>query len=162
MRKNYIIFLFIAHIFLLASCSKFLDESYDNRVALNSVEALKAVVINAYPERTDLFTEIMTDNFHFYGGTMQASIGPTYLPLFLWEDNYSDNYTIATPISAYSSAYNKIYAVNAVIEKIGELSGNQAEKDAVLGEALILRAYNYFNLINLFSLHYDEANNSKI
>ncbi len=143
-----------------SSCKDFLEAPYDNRIELNNLDDLDMVVANAYPVRADIFTEIMTDNFHHYASTMQASNAATYLPIYMWEDEFSDAITVATPTHAYSHYYRKIYEANTVIEEIASASGNEARKKAILGEALILRAYNYFHLINLFSLHYNEASNA--
>ncbi len=144
---------------LFSSCKDFLEAPYDNRIALNNLDDLDLVVANAYPVRADMFTEIMTDNFHHYASTMQASNAATYLPIYMWEDEFSDAIAVATPTHAYSHYYRKIYEANTVIEEIATASGDEARKKAILGEALILRAYSYFSLVNLFSLHYNEANN---
>lgn len=141
-------------------CSKFLDAPYDNRIAVDNLEDIEGVVAGAYPIRADIFTEIMTDNLHHYATTMQASNGATYLPLYLWQDDYSDAITTATPTHAYTTYYRKIYEANTAIEEAKAASGNEERKKAILGEALLLRAYSYFSLVNLFSLHYDEANNA--
>jgi len=145
----------------LSSCDKFIDAPYDNRVELKSTEELEGIITNAYPLRADVFTEIMTDNFHHYASTMQASNGATYIPIYLWKDEYSESITTATPTYAYSHYYKKIYEANLVIEEAERVSGTDQKKKALLGEALMLRAYGYFSLVNLFSMHYDEAKNAQ-
>lgn len=142
------------------SCTKFLEAPYDNRIILDELDDFDRVLANAYPVRADMFTEIMTDNLHHYASTMQANNAPTYIPLFLWEDEFSDAITTATPTHAYNHYYSKIYEANTVIEEIVAASGDETRKKALIGEALILRAYGYFSLVNLFSLHYDETNNA--
>lgn len=145
----------------VSSCDSFIEEPYDNRVEIKSVEEMEAIVVNAYPLRADIFTEIMTDNLHHYATTMQASNGATYVPIYLWQDEYSTSISTATPSYAYSHYYKKIYEANNVIEGVENVAGSNLKKQALLGEALMLRAYNYFSLVNLFGLHYDEANNAK-
>ncbi|MBL1410319.1 RagB/SusD family nutrient uptake outer membrane protein [Sphingobacterium faecale] len=153
------IILFTTLLIGFSSCEKFLDAPYDNRVELNDIDDIDLLVNNAYPMRADLFTEIMTDNLHHYATTMQASNGATYIPLFKWEDEYSDAITTATPTHAYSHYYKKIYEANLIIESVAGVNGNELHKDALLGEALVLRAYGYFSLVNLFGMHYNEATN---
>jgi|GEM_PF-863753 len=152
----------ICSVILLSSCDKFLDAPYDNRIEINNIEDIEAVVINAYPERADIFNEIMTDNFHHYASAMQASNGATYIPIYLWKDDYSDAVTTSTPTYAYSHYYKKIYEANTAIEELDKIltTGNSNKHKVLLGEALVLRAYNYFSLVNLFSLHYDETKNA--
>src|SRR5690606_27908594 len=67
----------------------------------------------------------------------------------------------ATPTHAYSHYYKKVYEVNLAIEALESAKGDKLQKSALMGEVLILRAYSYFALVNLFSMHYDEANNDK-
>jgi hypothetical protein len=50
--------------------------------------------------------------------------------------------------------------VNTIIAKIDGASGPQAEKDEIKGQALALRAYSYFNLINYFQ-HTYKGNETK-
>jgi len=145
---------------IFSSCEKFLDAPYDNRVELGGLDDLNALLVNAYPVRADLFTDIMSDNFHHYASTMQASNAATYVPIYLWKDDFSDNITTATPTFAYSHYYKKIYEANSVLEKLDELQDFSFRASAIKGEALILRAYSYFSLVNLFSLHYNETANS--
>lgn len=145
---------------LLGSCGKFLEAPYDNRVELTDVADIELLAINAYPMRADLFSEILTDNFHHYASTMQASNAATYVPIFKWEDEYSDAITTATPTHAYAEYYKKIYEANLIIESLSLAKGSDLKKKSLLGEALILRAYSYFSLVNLFSLHYNEATNA--
>lgn len=155
--------LIIATVFLLglfSSCDKFLEAPYDNRVELDDLEDVSMLIVNAYPMRADLFTEILTDNFHHYASTMQASNAATYLPIYKWEDEYSDAITTATPTHAYSEYYKKIYDANLALESIDAAKGDKLEKSALRGEALILRAYNHFSLVNLFAMHYNEATNA--
>lgn len=161
MIKNTYLKMLICGIVLLSSCQKFLDASYDNRVEINNIEDIRRVIVNAYPERADVFTEILTDNFHHYASTMQGVNGAVYIPLYLWKDDYSDAITVGTPIYAYSHYYKKIYEANTAIEELGKLNSNTLAFKALLGEALILRAYGYFSLVNLFGLHYDESKNSQ-
>ncbi|MBE8714325.1 RagB/SusD family nutrient uptake outer membrane protein [Sphingobacterium hungaricum] len=159
--KNIVII--ISTVFLLGlfgSCKKFLEAPYDNRVELNDLDDVDLLLINAYPMRADLFTEILTDNFHHYASTMQASNAATYLPIYRWEDEYSDAIATATPTHAYAQYYKKIYEANLAIESLETASGDPSQKSALLGEALVLRAYNYFTLVNLFSMHYNETTNS--
>ena len=56
--------------------------------------------------------------------------------------------------------YQAINNLNRIIANIDNATGDQAEKDNIKGQALTLRAYNYFNLINLFQ-HTYKGNESK-
>ncbi|MGN7783567.1 RagB/SusD family nutrient uptake outer membrane protein [Niabella sp. 22666] len=142
----------------LISCTKFLEEPYDNRLELKAVENYRDLAASAYPERQDLFTDILTDDYHHYASTMQASLAPTYLPIYLYKDDYVEG--TATPSTAYPHYYKKIYLANNIISEVMDAEGDVLEKKAVLGEALLIRAYCYFTLVNLFGMHYDAATNA--
>ncbi|WP_437922194.1 RagB/SusD family nutrient uptake outer membrane protein [Sphingobacterium sp. LRF_L2] len=139
----------------LSSCNKYLNEPYDNRVELTTVADYRALLSQAYPERQDLFTDILTDDYHHYASMMQASLTATYVPLYLWQDDYVEG--TATPARAYAHYYEKIYLANTVIAEVMLSQGDQAAQEALLGEALVVRAYSYFSLVNLFGKHYDKT-----
>ncbi|WP_316826413.1 RagB/SusD family nutrient uptake outer membrane protein [Pedobacter miscanthi] len=147
----------IVPVLLLLSCNKFIDKPYDNRLELKSVGDFEDVVTKAYPERQDMFTDILTDDFHHYAPTMQASNVSRYVPIFMYKDDYEE--ATATPSRSYAHYYSKIYMANIVIEGVMGSSGNELQKKAVLGEALMLRAYCYFTLTNLFGMHYNPSTN---
>lgn len=159
MKKNYILFAFIA-LMGLVSCDKFLDTLPDNRTDIDSVDKLRAVLVSAYPQ-TDymLLTEFMSDDVDDYSKT-----NPNYdrfiQQVFNWEDvTETDN---EDPESIWRSSYRAIATANealAAIEKMGgaEAAGLEAEK----AEALLCRAYNHFILVNLFCKNYNSQTSDK-
>lgn len=56
--------------------------------------------------------------------------------------------------------YRTINNANIIIKRIDEASGTQTQKDYIKGQALALRAYSYFYLINFFQQTY-KGNESK-
>ena len=140
MKKLHMLIAAVSILWTVSSCDSFIEEPYDNRVEIKGVEEMEAILVNAYPLRADIFTEIMTDNFHHYASTMQASNGATYIPIYLWRDDYSSSISTGTPSYAYSHYYKKIYEANNVIEGVESVSGSRLKKQALLGEALMLRA----------------------
>lgn len=143
-----------------SACNKFLDAPYDNRIEIDNLDDIDLLIANSYPDRADMFTEIMTDNLHHYATFMQASNAATFIPLYRWEDEFSDAVTVATPTHAYAHYFSKVYNANLALEQLSEVGGSTAKTDALKGEALLLRAYNYFSLVNLFGMHYNEAENA--
>jgi hypothetical protein len=141
---------------MTVSCSKFTKEPYDNRVQIESAEQYAKVLVNAYPVRHDMFTDILSDDYDYYGQLAQASNVSNYLPMFLWKDDYPDNIRTG-PAVAYAGYYAKIYMANLAIEGIDAASGTDQQKKAVKGEALLIRAYCHFILVNLFGQHYNAA-----
>jgi len=70
-------------------------------------------------------------------------------PQFFYQNNVlPTNVTIRT---LWNGSYQLIYSANAVIEGVQQSpSLSEADKDRLLGEALFLRAYLHFYLVNLF------------
>jgi hypothetical protein len=158
MKNAIICLLFVS--WTVTGCKKFTDEPYDNRAQLNTAEKYAQVLVNAYPVRHDLFTDILSDDYEYHPQLVQASNIGNYLPMYLWKDDYPDNIT-AGPANAYATFYSKIFLTNITLEGIDKVSGTEQQKAAIKGEALLIRAYCHFILVNLFGLHYDAANAGK-
>ena len=71
---------------------------------------------------------------------------PTYLE-FLENEILPGN---ARNLSLWSSAYNMIYMTNALLEGLEESSLDNNFKQTLEGQALFIRAFTYFNLVNLY------------
>lgn len=153
--RKYILYAFTICL-AATSCKKFTEEPYDNRAQLKTADQYAQVLVNAYPARHDLFTDILTDDYEYHAQLVQASNVSNYLPMYLWKDDYPDNIG-AGPANAYSTYYSKIFVANLTLEGIDKVSGSDQQKAAIKGEALLVRAYCHFILVNLFGLHYDPA-----
>lgn len=142
---------------LAQGCKKFLDEPYDSRIKPETVEQYAKMLTDAYPLRHELFTDILTDDYQYYATLAQAVNTDRYLPMYLFSDNYPQNIPTG-PENAYAEFYAKIYRANIVIDGVPKSTGGSEEqKAAILGEALMIRAYCHFMLVNLFAQHYNAA-----
>ncbi|GGX14720.1 RagB/SusD family nutrient uptake outer membrane protein [Aquimarina muelleri] len=165
--KSYILLLVV--VILSASCEKYLDESPDDRLVLNTVEKAAKVVADGYVDASYVFTDIYTDLVGPLGapdanGVVQDSGGNSI--------NLQDNQTYTwgdvtaifqeTPTFYWDNAYEAIAHTNEVLAIIDNLEGDQKRKNAVKGEALLSRAYHHFMLVNLFGLHYDANASSNL
>ncbi len=156
---KYISTLFFAGIVLFSSgCRKFLEVNPDNRVRPESVEDYQAIITGAYPEAFHLFTELYTDNFRFYDypDFNNANINSWLRPIYLWSDEYITGNAV-TPEAGWRKYYNCIFAANVVLEGIDDAEGDDALRRSVKGEALLVRAYAHFMLVNIFAKHYNAA-----
>lgn len=145
---------------LITGCKKFTEQPYDNRADIQTAEQYAQLLINAYPLRHDMFTDILTDDFDYHAQLAQASNIANYLPMYLWKDDYPDNIG-SGPAVAYAEFYSKIFYTNLALEGIDAAPGTPEKKAAVKGEALLLRSYCHFILVNLFGMHYNPATASK-
>lgn len=75
--------------------------------------------------------------------------------MYIWKKPF---YTELQTDNDWNSLYAQIYVYNIVINGVLDSKGGELTyKNTILGEALLQRAFAYFNLVNLYSKQYDEA-----
>lgn len=126
------------------------------------------LVISTVEEYSDLLDNreyLAYDNFlpwsvSFDAGTLASTVvGNTYLfdkANYLGVEDIDRTVDFKTTM-LYNHCYKRIARFNIIIENIDEAKGSEREKLRVKSEALVLRAYNYFVLVNTFSKHYNKA-----
>lgn len=133
-----------------AGCDKYLEETPDNRVALDTPEKAAQLLTNAYSSAGYNFTEWMSDNVAFTTGTFKQ---PEHNQAYSWEE--STAIAQDTPSYFWTSTYDAIAHANEVLAVIDNLPGDRSLKDAIKAEALLTRAYGHFMLVNLFAKDYN-------
>jgi len=160
MRKK-INLLFISFISLL-SCEDYLSESPDNRLELNTIEKVANLGARAYAQGSYIFTDELTDLAGPMGrrnskgeaiDTGGNTINISNTQAYTFQNITND--TRDGPINYWNSAYNAIAHANQVLKSLANVSGETRHKEALTGEALLVRAYYHFMLVNLFGKHYD-------
>lgn len=149
----------LAFVFLTAGCTNYLGVSPDNRVAITNLTDFQALVTNAYPGAYQMFTEFMTDNYRYYDypSVNDPLVVEWIKPLFIWSDKYEQNMNIG-PEVAWNSYYKNIYTANVVLKGIDQAEGTDEElRKQIKGEALLVRAYCHFMLVNLFGKQYNAS-----
>lgn len=146
-----------------SSCKKYLGIDPDNRIRLTTLEDYKDLITGNYPEARHLFLELYTDNFKFYDypDYNNANINSWLMPFYLWSDEYIQNNAI-TPEAAWRTYYHVIYNMNVALEGLDHASGaNEELRQSLKGEALLIRSYAHFMLVNIFGLHYNTQSKDK-
>lgn len=147
MKKNYIYIAFLAiTLFGFSSCSDFLDRMPDDELSDGSFwktpNDAKMFIADVYRQvlpgggAGDIDSDINSDNavhgIKWAAGDVSRGI---YDPAAM----------------GWSGDYKAIRACNVLLSKIDNVPNyNQADKEAVMGEARFLRGYIYFNLIQTF------------
>jgi starch-binding outer membrane protein, SusD/RagB family len=72
-----------------------------------------------------------------------------------WQSHRSDTGNLGR--LPYEMYYRMIGNANLIIANINNATGTQAEKDQLKGEALALRGFSYFNLVQLYGKRYDNS-----
>ena len=143
----------------LASCNDYLDKVPDTRVELTTPEQLRLLLVDGYSS-ADIapVLEISSDNVEDNNSTgpdgaryPYASFDPMQDEAYQWQEIKSSLST-NSPSDAWEGYYHAIAVANAVLEAIPEMEANGlADKVAPYkGEALMIRAYNHFQLANIF------------
>ena len=78
-----------------------------------------------------------------------------HVPEMRWQAHRSE--TSVGDELPYQLYYRIIGNANIAIASIGSAAGEQVERDQVKGEALALRAFSYFNMVQLYGKRYDAA-----
>lgn len=163
MKRTHLIIIVLLTILTLlqVSCNDYLDEMPDNRAELDSPSKISSFLVSGYP--TNLFpimTEYASDNMDHR--TLPANLSVPYKNIedsYLWGESI-DNTGNDSPKSVWSSLYNSVAVANQALQAIADL-GNPESLNPQKGEALMIRAYCHFTLVNLFCLHYNSETSDK-
>jgi len=173
--KKQILFFFItATTLLMSSCDKFLNVQPDNRVMIDTPTKVKQLLINAYPNANySLLCELSADNLIDLSAP-DSTITTSFTNLvafdrmdddiFAWKDVVASGGNGDSPYDLWETYYQSIAAANAALQAIDEIIQKGGVSDADMnkilipckGEALILRAYSHFMLVNIFAKAYKD------
>ena len=140
---------------IVSACSKFLTEDLKGEFSSdtyykNDKQALQAIngVYNALAfsnSDNDLwvFGDVASDDA-VKGGNPGDQAEITYI------DEHTANTTNGVIINYWRFAYEAIARANNVIANVPAVTMDEALKNRIIGEAKFMRAYNYFNLVNIF------------
>lgn len=165
-KKEYIYLLMGGLITAFSSCSDFLSETSQDEFEPKTVQAYQEILNGSAYAFSDFesVTDLMTDDVTGAapsGDTYYTTANLVYRDVFAWqsymyqtfEDNAINN--ITNPLDSYQDLYKYIMVCNLVIDGVGDKEGTEVEKNQAKGEALALRAYYYWYLVNLYCKPYN-------
>lgn len=151
---KYLHLLILAHLVLFSSCKQFLEidppsTKIDMTTAFASDAAAIALMTGVYVRIAQPYSS------YFMSMTLNTGLSADELKSHGADsgtDSFYKNDLKATSFSLYwAELYNYIYTTNQVIEGLhGPNSVSGPVKSRLEGEAKFMRAYLYFNLVNLF------------
>ena len=155
----------------LGACKKYLAESSQDEVRPTTTTDLTQLLVGtAYPYQTpvDTYADMLTDDIQCNGIPLTGTgvPDPTMAPilnngtlLFTWNpimfDRHADGSALLDGQNSWQIYYNKINGCNLAIDYVNKVSGTTTEKNAILGQALFLRAYYYLKLVTLYGMPYN-------
>lgn len=157
MKKKILYILTIAATLGFVSCDDYLDTTPDNRTVLDSEVKVKELLTSAYPELAyGLFTHSMSDDADDKGVVSDGISLISNEQGYLWKD-FTD-IGQDSPAAYWDACYKAIAHANNALEFIEKqkVGGIVPEKyQPYYGEALVIRAYCHFMLVNLWGKQYN-------
>ncbi len=158
--KHILISFAAAGLILLGGCSFLEEKSWDEVIPKTTNDFAELLVGSAYPDPTlnaDMIaaTSLMDDDVTVIGYNAEndlrrvAEDGPKYT----WQATVGRNTSISNTL--YYRYYDRILGSNAVLDNIDDAIGLPDDRDRVKAEALALRAYHYWVLVNFYGLPYN-------
>lgn len=154
-----IVVVFVTSVF--TACNDFLDEppSKTSSVVPETVEDLEALLNNYNVFSSQVSAELVlgTDDYGLITALYDVNpsvyvVRNTQYATWGWEDMADAN-------SAYwGIEWNKIFTANLVLFYLDRVSGIEDRKQQLKAEAHFIRAYSYFQLVQVYCLPYTEAN----
>jgi hypothetical protein len=153
MIKRYFIITVAFAVMCFTACDRFLDEAPDNRTELDTDEKIAKLLVSGYASTVfALTTEMMSDNIDEKESAM-TSFSMLQDQMYAWEDIVEVG--TESPKSFWGAYYSAIAAANQALKTI-EQKGNPERLNPQRGEALMIRAFHHFYLVNVFARHYSE------
>ncbi len=160
MKKNVNIIIIAAIAACLTACN-FLDKNPDERADIDSQKKVQLLLVSGYDYPNygpigEVSSDNMVDNNtpdavgHI---NKKVALSQMYDQIFAWEDVTSDNQQ-DTPYAIWQNLYKNIAVANQALAAIDKLEAKGEHLDAERSEALLIRAYNHFLLVNIFCQAY--------
>ena len=167
MRKRFVILSLI--VLALTSCEGFLKPTSENEFVPTTVKDLDEMLLyETYAitySTTNPFFDLMSDDAAVvrFGGTNSNLLSSVRLAsikaIYTWQPNlyrtFEEDHLYESQYDAYSTCYSKILGCNAVMDYITTVEGKPEEKSLLVAEALALRAFWYFHLVNTYGQPYN-------
>ncbi len=163
--KKYTLFIIGVLTLSLTSCH-FLDKNPDERAEINTRQKVRLLLVNGYDfANIASIGEMMSDNTvdndtpdsrgHVNN---KVPFNQTYNQLFAWEDVTAE-ISQDTPYNLWEHCYKNIAVANQALSAIADLEAANPNDDftAEKAEALLIRAYNHFILVNIFCQAYKDS-----
>ncbi|MDR1348086.1 MAG: RagB/SusD family nutrient uptake outer membrane protein [Prevotellaceae bacterium] len=137
------------------SCDKYLDTMFNNRLELDSDEKITRLLVSGYASHLFVWTtEMMSDNVDDRGD-LATSYALLQDEMYKWKD--IKKIGNESPMRVWETYYLAVATANQALSEIEKL-GNPERLNPQRGEALMIRAFHHFYLVNVFAKHYSTAN----
>lgn len=153
MRKITTIIALTAISFINIGCDRFLDIQPEGKIIPVTAEDYRKVLTSAYskyPVHKSLVA-LRTDETNLDDNGVDFI---SYREIAMWKDS---NYDATSAELPWLSFYTVNFYLNQIINEGSKTMKDSPEKNQILAEAYALRAYLYFDLVNLYGKPYNSA-----
>lgn len=153
MRKITAIIALAAISFINIGCDRFLDIQPEGKVIPTTTEDYRKVLTSAYskyPVHKSLVA-LRTDEVNIDDNSTDFI---SYREIAMWKDANNDQASTEFP---WVSFYSVNFYLNQIINEGSKTMQESPEKNQILAEAYALRAYLYFDMVNLYGKPYNSA-----
>lgn len=155
----------ILAMFLFTSCEDFLKETsqdeFEPETTASFAELLQGQGYPFLSVKLDGLTMLMDDDIETFSYSYHAEAAIAAKSVYTWQPNMHAVLEEANLYQKmYEEHYSRIMICNMITELVGDSKGTQAEKNQLLGEALTLRAFYYWQLVNFFAKPYNDKQSS--
>ena len=150
MKKIYTMTLAACGAIAMTACNDFLDTTPKGMVIPTTVADFKGILIDSPWASTGYpLANLCSDDVFYF----QPTANNTNTNAYLWLDNF---YKDSESDNAWNDSYEAIYNMNVVIDNIMDATeGTENEKQALMAEAKVQRAYLFWYLQSLYAKAYD-------
>ncbi|MDE6684776.1 MAG: RagB/SusD family nutrient uptake outer membrane protein, partial [Duncaniella sp.] len=142
---------------MISSCDSYLDVEPKGKTLLETTEDYLGLLEEISPTYDHSYSLNICNEASWYKvEELKNYTTPLRSAGFLWNDSY-DRAAITIESTLYNNCYSRITNYNVIVSNIENARGPQEEKNLAMAQAKIMRAYNYFFLVNTFARPYDPA-----
>lgn len=142
---------------LASSCDSYLDVPPKGQTLLESTADYLGLIEELTPSYDHSYSWNLCNEASWYKTEdLKNYTYPLRSAAYLWDDSY-DRASITIEDDLYNSCYNRITKYNVIISNVADSKGSEEDKAIAMAQARIMRAYNYFFLINTYARPYDPA-----
>ena len=161
MKKNSLYIWLLGVSFICSSCHDFFKESSQDEIKPSTVEDLRSVMYKeAYPYQfaSDNYLMLLTDEMQCNGLLIDqyATQHANGTPVFTFNPMMFDGGEVFpdVDVNSWKIYYEKIKGCNVIIDYVSEVSGTEQEKNALLGQATLLRGFYHLKLAMIYCQAY--------
>lgn len=139
---------------LLASCD-YLDIVPKGESVIETVDDYAGLIEDLSPDYDQSnFMYLPVEALHYNMDEVLSYKYPIPSASFLWDDSY-DRAKFIVKDDLYNNCYKRIAKYNILLDGIDDAKGSDAKRESAKAQAHIMRAYNYFILVNAYAAAYD-------